>query len=55
MNIEFMHPRDQLVEIMPELEGIDAWHRIGRRRPLDDLGRTGQSSLPDTMFVEREE
>jgi transcriptional regulator with XRE-family HTH domain len=29
---------DELVEIMPELEGVGAWHTVGKRRSLDELG-----------------
>src|SRR5258708_30818967 len=30
---------DQLVEIMPELKGINPWHSVGQRRSLDEYGR----------------
>jgi hypothetical protein len=29
---------DQLIEVMPELQGISAWHAVGRRRSSDELG-----------------
>jgi transcriptional regulator with XRE-family HTH domain len=29
----------QLMEIMPELENVGAWHSVGQRRSLSELGR----------------
>jgi len=40
----------QLVELMPELKDVAAWHSIGKRRPLSELGRTAERVLPDTFF-----
>ena len=40
----------QLVELMPELKDVAAWHSIGQRRPLNELGRTAERVLPDTFF-----
>lgn len=42
---------DQLIEIMPELETVSAWHAIGQRRSLDECGRVAENSLPDDWFV----
>lgn len=30
---------NQLIEIMPELEGVSPWHTVGQRRTLDEPGR----------------
>lgn len=30
---------DQLVEIMPELQGVNPWHSVGQRRSLEEYGR----------------
>jgi hypothetical protein len=40
----------QLVELMPELKDVSAWHSIGQRRSPDELGRTAERILPDTFF-----
>ena len=29
---------DQLIEIMPELQGVTAWHSVGERRTMHELG-----------------
>jgi hypothetical protein len=36
---------EQLLEIMPELEGVSAWPSVGQRRTLDDMGRIGQHPI----------
>lgn len=33
---------DQLIEVMPELAEVSAWHQSGQRRTQDDLGRVGR-------------
>jgi transcriptional regulator with XRE-family HTH domain len=40
----------QLVELMPELKDVAAWHSIGQRRSPGELGRTAERVLPDTFF-----
>ena len=40
----------QLVEVMPELKDVAAWHSIGQRRSPDELGRTAERTLPDSFF-----
>jgi len=40
----------QLVELMPELKDVAAWHSIGQRRSPNELGRTAERILPDTFF-----
>lgn len=43
---------DQLVEIMPELRGVSAWHAVGKRRRLDELGIAAHRTLSDDVFVD---
>ena len=43
---------DQLVEIMPELQGVSAWHAVGKRRRLDELGIAASRSLSDDVFID---
>jgi len=42
----------QLIEVMPELKDVAAWHSIGQRRSPDELGRTAERVFPDTFFSE---
>ena len=42
----------QLVEMMPELEGVDAWHSVGQRRSPNELGRAADRALPDNFFTD---
>ena len=42
----------QLVEIMPELEGVGPWHTVGRRRRRDELGVAAERCLSDDVFFE---
>jgi len=37
----------QLVELMPELKDVSAWHSVGQRRSPDELGRTAERIFPD--------
>ncbi len=43
---------DQLIDIMPELRGVSAWHAVGKRRSLDELGIAAQRSLSDDVFID---
>ena len=42
----------QLVELMPELKDVAAWHSVGQRRSHDELGRTAERVLPDSFFTD---
>lgn len=42
----------QLVEIMPELADVSAWHTVGQRRTQKDLGRIVERSIPDSFFTD---
>ena len=46
---------DQLIEIMPELAKVGAWHAVGKRRNLGELGAAAHRRLADEVFVERDE
>jgi len=43
---------DQLVEIMPELKGINPWHSVGQRRSLDEYGRVVERTYSDDIWRE---
>lgn len=41
---------EQLVEIMPELKDVSAWHSVGQRRSLDECGRIVERRISDEYF-----
>jgi hypothetical protein len=41
---------EQLIELMPELEGVSPWHAVGQRRTLDEVGRIAERRMPDHWF-----
>ena len=43
---------NHLIEIMPELRGIGAWHAVGKRRGLDELGIAAERSLSEEIFMD---
>lgn len=43
---------DQLVEIMPELEGVTPWHAVGKRRRRDDYGVAAERRLSEDVFMD---
>ena len=43
---------DQLTEIMPELRDVSAWHTVGKRRRLDELGIAAKRGLSDEVFMD---
>lgn len=43
---------DQLVEVMPELQGISAWHAVGMRRGLHELGMAAMRTLSEDIFID---
>jgi transcriptional regulator with XRE-family HTH domain len=45
---------DQLVEIMPELKGINPWHSVGQRRSLDEYGRIVERSYSDEFWRDQQ-
>jgi hypothetical protein len=45
----------QLVEIMPELAKVTAWHTVGKRRRLNELGITAQRPMGEEVFVDHYE
>ena len=40
----------QLVELMPELKEVSAWHSVGQRRTQDEMGRIVERTIPDSFF-----
>jgi transcriptional regulator with XRE-family HTH domain len=42
----------QLVEMMPELEGVSPWHNVGQRRTLDELGRIAERTYSEDIWRE---
>jgi len=38
---------EQLVELMPELAEVGAWHSVGQRRSLDEMGRIAEQPVGD--------
>jgi transcriptional regulator with XRE-family HTH domain len=40
----------QLVEVMPELKEVSAWHSVGQRRSLDEYGRIVERRISDDVF-----
>lgn len=41
---------DMLVEMMPELKEVGAWHSVGQRRTLDEMGRIVERSYSEEVF-----
>lgn len=39
--------REQLTDLMPELEDVPGWHSIGQRRGLDEMGRIAEHPVMD--------
>jgi transcriptional regulator with XRE-family HTH domain len=42
---------DELVEVMPELQGISPWNAVGKRRGLDELGVAALRTLSEEVFL----
>lgn len=40
---------EQVLEVMPELEDVGAWHSVGQRRTQDELGRIVEEIVPTTF------
>jgi len=41
---------EQLLELMPELAEVSAWHSVGQRRSLDEMGRIAEQPICDAAF-----
>ncbi|MEN1678087.1 MAG: helix-turn-helix transcriptional regulator [Planctomycetota bacterium] len=39
----------QLLEIMPELQEVGAWHSVGQRRTQDEMGRVAERPVSDNF------
>ena len=46
---------NQLLEIMPELEGVSPWHAVGKRRTLDELGQAAQRQVSADLLRDTHE
>ena len=42
---------DQLIEVMPELHGVSAWHAVGKRRGSDELGVAALRTFSEDVFL----
>lgn len=40
---------EQLVEAMPELKEVTAWHSVGQRRTQDEMGRIAEQPVSDNF------
>ena len=43
---------DQLIDMMPELEGVSAWHEFGQRRSLDEYGQAAERCLSHDSLMQ---
>jgi transcriptional regulator with XRE-family HTH domain len=43
---------NQLVELMPELKGVTAWHAVGQRRRLTEYGRAAERRISSDVFLD---
>jgi len=43
---------EQLVELMPELEGVSPWPAVGKSRLPSDYGQVVHRRLPDDLFAD---
>lgn len=41
---------EQLLELMPELKDVSAWHSVGQRRTQDEVGRIAERPISDTFI-----
>jgi len=46
---------DQLIEIMPELRNVTPWHKVGRRRRINEYGAAFLRRLSARVFCDVEE
>ncbi len=41
---------DQLIELMPELKGVNPWHAVGKRRTQSEVGQAAERRLCGNML-----
>ncbi|MEM9657795.1 MAG: hypothetical protein AAF961_05485, partial [Planctomycetota bacterium] len=41
---------NQLIDVMPELREVSAWHSVGQRRTQEEMGRIVERTIPDSLF-----
>ncbi len=44
----------QLIEMMPELAEVGAWHSVGQRRSLDEYGRAAERLMSEESLVRKD-
>src|SRR5262245_48003351 len=44
----------QLLDLMPELGEVGAWHTVGQRRGQDEMGRIAEQPISDTPYYAAE-
>ena len=42
---------EQLTEVMPELREVSAWHTVGQRRTLDEVGKIAEKPVSTRMMM----
>jgi transcriptional regulator with XRE-family HTH domain len=45
----------QLIEIMPELKDVAAWHSVGQRRSHNEVGRIAERIVPENFYLDSRE
>jgi hypothetical protein len=43
---------EQLLELMPELADVTAWHTVGQRRSLEELGRIAEHPIDNPALLD---
>jgi hypothetical protein len=43
---------DELIQVMPDLQGISAWQAVGKRRRTDELGIAALRTLSEDVFTD---
>ena len=46
---------EQLIEVMPELAHVSAWHSVGQRRSLNEYGRVVERCIREDFFLAHQE
>lgn len=41
---------EQLLEVMPELKDVSAWHTVGQRRTQDEVGKIAERPISDSFI-----
>ena len=46
---------EQLVQMMPELANVSAWHSVGQRRSMNEYGRAVERCIREDFFLSHQE